>query len=144
VIGYERTGINDERGGSQGYRRGARLLGEPWIKINPSSVSCRTIPLSFFCWRNPQIARAGLKYFPSPRGNYLTPAYLRPCVASARARARERFSTRWKVIESVEEEQVRRGVGSKFTLAHRESGITSARKQSAWKSRRLQFLFLEI
>lgn len=53
------------------YWRGARLLGEPWIKINPSSVSCRTIPLVLLLAQPAD--SGGLKYFPSPCGNYLTP-----------------------------------------------------------------------
>ncbi|KYN21142.1 Zinc finger and BTB domain-containing protein 44, partial [Trachymyrmex cornetzi] len=54
-----------------GYWRGARLLGEPWIKINPSSVSCRTIPVVLLLAQPAD--STGLKYFPSPCGNYLTP-----------------------------------------------------------------------
>lgn len=62
--------------------RGARLLGEPWIKINPSSVSCRTIPLVLLL---AQLAdSAGLKYFSSPRENYLTPVYLSAAAAAQR------------------------------------------------------------
>lgn len=76
------------KGVAQGYWRGARLLGEPWIKINPSSVSCRTIPLVLLLAQPAD--SAGLKYFPSPRGNYLTPVYLSGCSG---ARARERSST---------------------------------------------------
>ncbi|KYN43731.1 hypothetical protein ALC56_01993 [Trachymyrmex septentrionalis] len=57
-----------------GYWRGARLLGEPWIKINPSSVSCRTIPVVLLLAQPAD--SAGLKYFPSPCGNYLTPTHI--------------------------------------------------------------------
>lgn len=65
------------KGVAQGYWRGARLLGEPWIKINPSSVSCRTIPLVLLLAQPAD--SAGLKYFPFPCGNYLTPVYLSGC-----------------------------------------------------------------
>lgn len=65
------------KGVAQGYWRGARLLGEPWIKINPSSVSCRTISVVLLLAQPAD--SAGLKYFPSPCGNYLTPVYLSSC-----------------------------------------------------------------
>lgn len=124
----ERAGINDERGGLGILARGARLLGEPWIKINPSSVSCRTIPLVLLLAQPAD--SAGLKYFPSPRGNYLTPVYICP---AATARAKD-------LRDAIESNRKRgrgtnaRGVSFKICITARGVKITHAWKQSARKS----------
>jgi len=95
---------------AQGYWRGARLLGEPWIKINPSSVSCRTIPVVLLLAQPTD--SAGLKYFPSPCGNYLTPVYLSSCGGGG---AR-------KIFEAIESNRKRgrgtnaKGVNLRFAL----------------------------